>query len=1007
MLAFACAFTMFAGAAYSDQADIQHTDAVNMLSSLGVLDGYEDGSFRPEATITRAEMAKMIYTIRNGGNDNADAYKSLSTSFTDINGTWAEGYIKYCQVNGIIDGKSTTSFDPNGDVTVVETAKMALVLMGYKADADRANLVGTGWDQRTLALAGDNGLMENVSGGVASPIIRDEAAQLLYNTVDADCVLWSNDKETFVKDTYTVGTSEYTYSVGSKYLDLDTYEGVLKSVSNYDAMKGTDAAEDKVVVNVQYINGNVQSDGAADFALKYKEDATALIGEYVKVLYDNDEKLAYGVYSVAEENYVVETTMGKIDKVNIGVDEIKVDGTTYDLDFTVAGTDTNVYNTPGSTGDDFATVFNGNKSAAKVKLISNDGDEKIDIAIVVPVALYQLTYVGSDNVTFKSVNSAASLGNKKTADCAISGDLAKDDYVAVVDKAYNLDGKYEVSKIDVMEGKATEIKVDSSSNVTDVKVDGTWYTLLTGLLDTDNNKIAVDNTYKFVMIDGYVYNAEMVTGSATKIALVTGKTSNEDFDGYVQTRIMLTDGTEVTAYMGEAEASTDRMDNIDAGELVAYEQDGDRYTLYLVGKSYSDSKNTAKALAGYTATTNLTSGTIGGALGYDESAKMIDGKKINDNAVVFMQYDSKPATAASDIAYKVITGKDVNSWKSDWGVKGAGLYKTTGLGYLDIAVIVGDDQEATPNAQTTYAYVTSDVAEGSDYVTYSIWDGTSESSVTVQEKVSATSTDAAKGKVISFDWDGEGVIKNVQEVTAMGAITYAGGSTQVGIDGVGYDLADDVTILNVNTEDKVGVSGNAISEAQKDADGTYYANVVYVYDTVDEEIDLLVIDVQNNKWDGSTATYVTPESIAKQFSDGASKVTVPNKLASGTVTVPSSKTLELKQMPAAGVVLKVASDATDVVFENEKTLSSFVENISGELTLTANGNGGWTITAAEGTQITVKNETSIGKETNNFYVAASENAVADPVVGTVPNKTFTYTLGMGADSNINGWFATT
>ena len=70
VLAFACAFTMFAGAAsYSDKADIKATTAVDMLSSLGVIQGYEDGSFKPNTTVTRAQMAKMIFTIMNGGND--------------------------------------------------------------------------------------------------------------------------------------------------------------------------------------------------------------------------------------------------------------------------------------------------------------------------------------------------------------------------------------------------------------------------------------------------------------------------------------------------------------------------------------------------------------------------------------------------------------------------------------------------------------------------------------------------------------------------------------------------------------------------------------------------------------------------------------------------------------------------------------------------------------------------------------------------------------------------
>ena len=68
VLAFACAFTMFAGAAsYSDKADIKATTAVDMLSSLGVIQGYEDGSFKPNTTVTRAQMAKMIFTANTQG----------------------------------------------------------------------------------------------------------------------------------------------------------------------------------------------------------------------------------------------------------------------------------------------------------------------------------------------------------------------------------------------------------------------------------------------------------------------------------------------------------------------------------------------------------------------------------------------------------------------------------------------------------------------------------------------------------------------------------------------------------------------------------------------------------------------------------------------------------------------------------------------------------------------------------------------------------------------------
>ena len=125
VLAFACAFTMFAGAAFTDSADIKvDTEVVDTLVALGVVNGYDDGSFKPNGTVTRAEMAKMIYVLRTGNSD-ASAYNDDKTSFTDIGSHWARGYIKYCQSLGIIAGKSNTKFCPNDKVTAQEAAEDA------------------------------------------------------------------------------------------------------------------------------------------------------------------------------------------------------------------------------------------------------------------------------------------------------------------------------------------------------------------------------------------------------------------------------------------------------------------------------------------------------------------------------------------------------------------------------------------------------------------------------------------------------------------------------------------------------------------------------------------------------------------------------------------------------------------------------------------------------------------------------------------------------------------
>ena len=187
VLAFACAFTMFAGAAFTDSADIKvDTEVVDTLVSLGVVNGYDDGSFKPNGTVTRAEMAKMIYVLRTGNSD-ASAYNDDKTSFTDIGSHWARGYIKYCQSLGIIAGKSNTKFDPNGNVTAQEAAKMLLVTLGY--DAQKAGLTGAGWASKTNALADEAGLLEDVNTSFTSACPRQYAAQLIYNAIDAETVV--------------------------------------------------------------------------------------------------------------------------------------------------------------------------------------------------------------------------------------------------------------------------------------------------------------------------------------------------------------------------------------------------------------------------------------------------------------------------------------------------------------------------------------------------------------------------------------------------------------------------------------------------------------------------------------------------------------------------------------------------------------------------------------------------------------------------------------------------
>ena len=171
-----------AGAAdFSDADEIQHTDAVNTMVALKIIDGQDDGTFNPEGNVTRAQMAKMIAVAMNGGKNSSTGVKGTAT-FTDIKGHWAESYIEYCADLNIISGRGDGTFDPEGKVTGIEATKMVLTALGY--DAKAYELTGPKWATQThqLALQADPILYEDLGSVVMTEAAtRDTAAQLIWN----------------------------------------------------------------------------------------------------------------------------------------------------------------------------------------------------------------------------------------------------------------------------------------------------------------------------------------------------------------------------------------------------------------------------------------------------------------------------------------------------------------------------------------------------------------------------------------------------------------------------------------------------------------------------------------------------------------------------------------------------------------------------------------------------------------------------------------------------------
>lgn len=176
---------------YTDGDKVSYTEAVDVLTQIGVLNGYTDGTYRPTNTIKRSEMAKMIAVMANKGKDDIGEIYASACKFADMNGNavWAKSYVAYCNQIGIIAGRNATTFDPEGKVTGIETAKMLLCMIGF--DAKTQGYVGTNWKVNVLRDAEKLGLLAGFAADYEADkaITREEAAQMMLNALKAPMVV--------------------------------------------------------------------------------------------------------------------------------------------------------------------------------------------------------------------------------------------------------------------------------------------------------------------------------------------------------------------------------------------------------------------------------------------------------------------------------------------------------------------------------------------------------------------------------------------------------------------------------------------------------------------------------------------------------------------------------------------------------------------------------------------------------------------------------------------------
>lgn len=196
-----------------------YADAIDALSSLNILDGFEDGEFKADRTFNRAQAAKIVAIVHNAatngkikGQDAISAlYSNAQNPFVDCNTSWALPYINYCRITGLADGMTATTYAPKRELTGVQWLKLMLTTLNF--DTAKEGYTGTGWDVNVLNRANEVGLTAGLADDwkAIAPIKRGEAAQILYNALTKYLVEYGQKvKNNYVNDK-TLG-NYYNYS---------------------------------------------------------------------------------------------------------------------------------------------------------------------------------------------------------------------------------------------------------------------------------------------------------------------------------------------------------------------------------------------------------------------------------------------------------------------------------------------------------------------------------------------------------------------------------------------------------------------------------------------------------------------------------------------------------------------------------------------------------------------------------------------------------------------------
>lgn len=487
-----CLFVMPVSADFSDvESGTKVYNAVSVLSKLGVINGYEDGTFQPNNNVTRAEFTAMLLRTRGLGSIGSTSLEN--PPFPDVTTSdvsWAIGNIRTAYEMGIINGYEDGTFKPNNNVLYEEAIKMVVCALGYA----NYSAEGSEWYSKYVITANSLKILNDVGGAIGVPASRAMIASMLYNCLDvkiatdnaiggdASSILGGDLK--LVKKTGVVESDGVT-SLSEADVNLRNDEIRIKAPN--DANTGYEVKTYKV-----------------SNASQYREK----LGTQIDFYYNGDDSAEIKTVTLANERNTVtkELKAKDIEPAECSSSAIAYyenDKASSTRSYSVASNSTVIYNGKlygaNATASTFAQYMTDNGKAGipsigSIKLIDTEGDGTYDVLYINKYDAYVVSSTTSSTYTIVDDVLRKDLPNKGNQVVLNPNDGSRD--VSIYDLNGNTKNFSSIKKGDVVCVKTSSTanggKVVVEAVVSDKFVSGT----VSGISSGKSVKIG-STTYKY------------------------------------------------------------------------------------------------------------------------------------------------------------------------------------------------------------------------------------------------------------------------------------------------------------------------------------------------------------------------------------------------------------------------------------------------------------------------------------------------------------------------------